>query len=91
MARQKGSGFIPGLNTLLLALCSSPCTGKVMLHVIFSRLVDETNWALRLLLCLKCKTEIESENMAGLSKSTNKNYASDFLEYYKDGWIISKT
>lgn len=28
--------------------------------------------------------------MVGLSKDTNKNYPSDFLEYYKDGWIISK-
>lgn len=63
MVRQKGSEFIPTLNTLSLDLCSPPCTGKVVVCVLFSHLVDETNWALRLLLCLKWKTEIQSENM----------------------------
>lgn len=41
--------------------------------------MDGTNWGLRLLHCLKIKTEIQNENMVGLSKGTNKNYPLDFL------------
>lgn len=90
MARQKDSEFIPGLNTSPLDLCSPLCTGKVMVCVLFSHLVDETSWALRLLLRLKCKIQMQSENMVGLRKAINKNYPSNFLEYNKNGCIISR-
>lgn len=72
-ARQKGSGFIPSLNTLLLAVCSCPCAGKVMTHVLFSQLVAGTNWAPRLLLSLKHKAAKQSDNVVILSKGANKN------------------
>lgn len=79
-AGQTGSGFIPSLNSLLLTAYSHPCTEKVMTHVLFSQLVAETNWALKLLLSLKCKAATQSDNAMILSKGANKNQSSAFWE-----------